>query len=505
MKYNMFKYILGCVLAISLTGCSDSLLEEKLYSQIGQENLSNAAGAKLLTNGIYKYARYFSYYGGNNWAMTTSANSDDFYCSWGSVDATSWGGAQNFLNMDAGHSMAQSNWESIYKIIAQANEVINSYGNFDETEIKVYVAEAKFWRAFSYDRLYHIFGTVPIVTGNEDISNGIARATDVDMQSFIETDYLYAYNALPSTRNSSESGRPSKWSAAAAMARYYLNKKDWKTASEYAKQVIDSGNFALLDDYQSIFSTDNNKETILSIDNVNESQLGNKYVALVLEASLKSYLNLSGISASNGYGMSIPFYNSFAPNDKRIAPYDKTTKKGIAIAGILYNADGTPVYASNGKPVSVEAYLHRVPTFKWPVQENIPNGEDASYDFPLLRLGETYLTYAEAQNELGNSFEAAKYVNLIRTRAGLSPISTSISQNDMRTAILNERGWETYHEGYRREDLVRAGKLLEKVGEKYKFYLGSEMPWFNDATRNLEAIPTSALLLNPLLTQNPGY
>jgi starch-binding outer membrane protein, SusD/RagB family len=505
MFRNTIKIALGFLVATSFTACSDSILKEDLYSQVGKENLNNASGAALLTNGIYKYVRYFSYYGGNNWAMTTSANTDEFYCSWGGIDATSWGGEQNFLNMDAGHSMTETNWNNVYKIIAQCNEVINDYSNSDNVTVKGHIGEARFWRGLSYDRLYRLFGTVPLITGTEDTSNGLARATGDEMKTFIEADYKAAYDVLPDTRSSSEDGRPTKWSVAAAMARYYLNNKDWATAAQYAKSVIDCGHYSLMTDYQSIFSQDNNSEIILSIGNINEPQLGNKYVALVMESTLKSYLGLSGISASNGYGMATNFFKTFTSGDKRIVPYDKATKKGIAVSGYLYNANGSSVYQENGKSVTIEEYLHRVPTFKWPVQENIPNGEDASYDFPLLRLGETYLTYAEAENEQGNIADALKYVNLIRERAGVPDLSAGLSQDSMRTVILNERGWETYHEGYRREDLVRAGKLLEKVNEKYKFYFGTDMPWKDQSYRILEAIPTSALQLNAKLTKNPGY
>lgn len=502
---NKFKFIISLAVAALMTSCSSSILDEKLYSEVGQENMADESGADLLTKGIYKDVRYFSYYGGNNYVMTTEANSDDFYCSWGGFDATSWAGAQNFLNMDAGHAMAQTNWDNIYAIIAQCNEVINNYSTSTDATVRTYVGEARFWRAYSYDRLYRLFGTVPLVTGNEDLSNGIARATDDEMKSFIEADYLAAYEAMPETRSTSESGRPTRYAVAAAMARYYLNNKDWSNAAKYAKEVIDSGNYSLEANYQDIFSKDDNSETILAIDNISQSQLGNKYVALVMETSLRNYLGLTGVSGSNGYGMATGFFESFAKNDKRVTPYNKATKQGISVSGILYNEDGTSVYSSGGQAITVEEYLHRVPTFKWPVQENIPNGEDADYDFPLLRLGETYLTYAEALNEQGQTATAAQYVNIIRQRAGVDPISSSLSQSDMRDAILDERGWETYHEGYRREDLVRAGKLLDKVNEKYKFYFGSDMPWKSQDYRILEAIPTSALLLNPLLEQNPGY
>ena len=113
--------------------------------------------------------------------------------------------------------------------------------------------------------------------------------------------------------------------------------------------------------------------------------------------------------------------------------------------------------------------------------------------------------YAEAENELGHLEEAKTYVDKIRSRAGLENLPANLNMASMRDAILDERGWELYHEGYRREDLVRHGKLLEKVNEKYHYYFGKDMPWKNNNDRILQPIPTNALLLNPLLKQNPGY
>ena len=150
--------------------------------------------------------------------------------------------------------------------------------------------------------------------------------------------------------------------------------------------------------------------------------------------------------------------------------HNPATGKGIAVSGIVYKSDGTPVYGTPEEPKSVEEQLSRILTFKWEVQTNIPLGEDASLNVPALRLGEVMLTYAEAENELGHLEEAKTYVDKIRSRAGLENLPANLNMASMRDAILDERGWELYHEGYRREDLVRHGKLLEKVNEKYHYY-----------------------------------
>jgi hypothetical protein len=122
-----------------------------------------------------------------------------------------------------------------------------------------------------------------------------------------------------------------------------------------------------------------------------------------------------------------------------------------------------------------------------------------------MRLAEVYLTYAEAQNESGNSGEALKYINLIRERAGVEGLSASLTKEQIRDAVLDERGWELYFEGYRREDLIRHGKLLEKAKIIWEYYLDEPWTYTNDSFKNLFPIPASAMIQNPLLTQNPGY
>lgn len=501
------KIALGILLSGYLTACSKNMLQEDLYSQTGANNLTGPSGAMLLTNGIYSYVQYFSYFGGNNWLLNNEANTDEFFCNWGGTPVNNWGGEQNFLNFDAGHSMVQTNWDNLYKLIAQCNTVITQFSNLTDAATIQNVAQARFWRAYAYEKLYFVFGTVPLLKGTEDVSNGISRASDADMRSFIESELKAVENVLPNAYSSADYGRPTKWAVKAFMARYYGNVKNWRAAATYAKDVIDNGGFALQTDYQNIFSQNGNNEVILAVNHIAQANRGNKYIALSMNAVVESAYSIGGVSASDGYGMSTPFFYSFATNDKRVTPYNPTTGKGIAIAGIIYNTNGAPAFGTLSNPQTVESVLNRVITCKWPVVMNVPNGEDAPLNVPLLRLGETYLMYAEAENELGNVDIAAIYVNMVRARAGLSA-TTASTQTTMRDSILQERGWELYHEGYRREDLIRAGKtvLLSKVNDKYKFYFsGAAMPWANDTTRALQPIPSNALLLNPLLKQNPGY
>ena len=137
------------------------------------------------------------------------------------------------------------------------------------------VAQARFWRAYAYDKLYHLYGTVPIVTGKEDIKNGIAKASQQEMENFIETELAAIENVLPDSYSSSDYGRPTSWAVKATSARYYLNKKDCQKASDYAYEIISKGNFKLVD-YPDAFSKNQNDEAILAINHIEKSEQGNK-------------------------------------------------------------------------------------------------------------------------------------------------------------------------------------------------------------------------------------
>jgi hypothetical protein len=124
-------------------------------------------------------------------------------------------------------------------------------------------------------------------------------------------------------------------------------------------------------------------------------------------------------------------------------------------------------------------------------------------DFPLYRLADVYLMYAEChlRGGGGSATDALYYVNQVRNRSHAALIGAGDLTLDF---ILDERARELNLEGHRRSDLIRFGKF---TGGSYLW------PWKGNtqngtaipSTYNLFPIPLTALQANPNLTQNPGY
>ncbi|NCI47411.1 RagB/SusD family nutrient uptake outer membrane protein [Sediminibacterium soli] len=130
----------------------------------------------------------------------------------------------------------------------------------------------------------------------------------------------------------------------------------------------------------------------------------------------------------------------------------------------------------------------------------------------MFRLGDVYLTYAEALNKTGDLTNALKYLNFIRVRAGLPAYAATdpaVSAANMENTILTERRWELYGEGKRWFDLVRTGTVttvMDPVLKQRQARLGTPQTGFGtDMNKILWPIYRTVLEDNKKLVQNPSY
>ncbi len=134
-------------------------------------------------------------------------------------------------------------------------------------------------------------------------------------------------------------------------------------------------------------------------------------------------------------------------------------------------------------------------------------GNFSDIDFPLFRLAEIYLIYAESVlrgGTGGDQTTALNYINLLRERA-FGGASGDISAANLTTDfILDERGRELYYEAARRTDLIRYGKFTT-AAYLWAWKGGVEQGTAVADKYNIFPLPSTDLTSNPNLIQNPGY
>ncbi len=179
-----------------------------------------------------------------------------------------------------------------------------------------------------------------------------------------------------------------------------------------------------------------------------------------------------------------------------------------------YSSDQRGMFYTEGQTLEVDdpfEFTSGYAVTKWKnITSTGETGSDLTHtdtDFPLFRLGDVYLMYAEAVLRGGSGGDAAtalNYVNMLRERA-YGDEGGSITSADLTLDfIIDERARELYWEAQRRTDLIRFGKFSS--GEYLWAWKGAVQEGRAiDAKYNIFPIPAADVIANPNLTQNPGY
>lgn len=416
-------------------------------------------------------------------------------------------------------------YDRIYYQIALSNEFIRetSDGKLAERGItgddaetaRLYRAEARFLRALSYWHALDLFGNVPFVTEEDGVGSyfpeQIARE---DLFDYVESELLAVVDELvPPMQN--VYGRVDQAAAWTLLTKLYLNAEVYTgvpmytEAITYAEKVIGAG-YVLEDDYEDLFMADNHEAEgiIFAIpsDGVNSKSYGG--ATFLINASVQGDITSEGLmeeifGVQGGWGGL------------------RTTEAFVSLfPDVVGEIDDRAMFYQEGQTLEItnlleyrEGYI--VTKFKNLTSEGEPGSDPAGQfvdtDFPLFRLADVYLMYAEAVARGGSGGDigtAVTLINALRERAYDSE-EGNITAADLNGAegllfILNERGRELYWEAQRRTDLIR-----------YGLFTGAEFLWpwkggvMEGATipeeYSLYPIPTTDLVANPNLVQNEGY
>jgi len=268
----------------------------------------------------------------------------------------------------------------------------------------------------------------------------------------------------------------------------------------YCKKVLGS-TYSLAPKYANNFTADNNlsNEIILPItsDGLHTQTYGG--MTYLVHAAIGGSMPPASFGVSGGWGgirTTKAFVSKFDDNsgntDKRAMFW--TDGQKLEINDIGQFTDGWAITKFKNVTSTGADALHKHPDF-------------VDTDYPLFRLADVNLMYAEAVLRGGTGGDAATalgYVNALRARAYGNATGNITSGQLTLDFILDERARELYWEGHRRTDLIRYGKF---TGGAYLW------PWKGKvaagastaATRDLFPIPSNDLGANPTLKQNPGY
>lgn len=396
-------------------------------------------------------------------------------------------------------------YSRIMYTVALSNEYIRATTGKTDADIVKYNAEARFIRALAYTHAIDLFGNPPFVT-EADAPGAFfpKQTTRAALFTYVESELKAIEGVLGAPKF--EYGRADQAAAWTLLAKLYLNAKVYTGTDRsadcvtYCKKVLASS-YTLAPKYANNFTADNNLSPEIILPITSDGQHTQTYggMTYLIHAQIGGTMPAAQFGVGGGWGgirTTKTFVAKFADNsgktDKRAMFWSDGQKLDIADIGLF--TDGWAITKFTNLTSTGAAAPHAHPDF-------------VDTDYPLFRLADVYLMYAEGVLRgatTGDAATALGYVNALRTRA-YGNTSGNITSTDMTLDfILDERSRELFWEGHRRTDLIRFGK----------FSSGTYVwPWkgqvaagkTTDIHLDLFPIPSNDLGANPTLKQNPGY
>ena len=519
-----FRTTLCCAALVAAAGCnhdefltevpSDFVSPENFYRNAGDAIAAvNAAYATFLT--LQSPLSSSSYMGRNFWMVSE-------YPTEVVTSRLSAGNERSLVDnyhtqFSSSHSYLEGIWYAAYAGINRANSVLNRVPGvpMNETRRDQILGEARFLRALHYYNLAGLFGGVPLkLDETQSIENEpIPRSTAAETWNQIFTDLTAAADALPASWPSSDYGRATSGAALALLGKAYLQSAaTTNTPAHYAEALAafrQVTGYALDPDYASLFTGLNERspEIIFSLQNIRVDGLGGRITEWF---SPRTSPAVYPPGAQNQFQAERAFYDSYNPADVR--------KRGTWLTEFVKANGDTIRWAWVSGIQSSSKYGSTGPVPRKYIDWGAPSDGAEEPDVILLRYADVLLSMAEAINEQsGPTTEAYGFVNEVRARAQVEPLTPGLSQDQFRDSLSLERRYELALEMHgtfdsrRNWDWAKA-RLEESMTD---IPLKNAKPFTSSTTKfdarpisdkwRLYPIPAGACELNPLLTQNPGW
>ena len=544
MKNLFIRGLTALALGTALTGLSTSctkdldqkpryeLTPDKIYADLNgyRQVLAKVYGGLALTgqsgpagNGdIQDIDEGSSDYLRQLWSAQ-ELSTDEAVVAWSDPGVQDW----HRMNWDANNVLVRGLYYRLYYQVALCNEFIREAADDklsarlsggDVATVQRFRAEARFLRAVAYYHILDLYGQGPFVTESGGVGLTAPPAgTRQQLFSFVE-DELKTLIPLLADARTNEYGRVDKAAAQGFLARLYLNAQvytgqaRWTDAAIQAKSVVDAGYRlcttpagTVASAYGRNFLADNNtgpaRDEIIwpIVFNATQTQSygGTTFLINGSTGSAAGWQRIVGQSTG---------WQGLRTTRALLDQFSKLSGDTTLDTRARFWTRGQSVEIT-----SLTEFTQGLGVLKYRnvTSANVAQGgaqNFSSVDFPMIRLSDMMLIYAEAVvRGGGDRATALDYVNQIRRRAYNGSASANITDAQLTTDfLLDERSRELFWEGYRRTDLIRYSRFTEGT---------TLWPWKGGVvggqgvakTRDLYPIPSSDLTANPNLRQNPGY
>lgn len=525
MKSKVIKIYAAAFMTFMVWSCTD--LNETLYSEVLKDNFYQTESEIVAAVApAYGDLRGIS---GNVWDLQNHTTDETIIPTRG----TNW--------YDGGHwqrnhehtwtsetPQINSVWGFAFGRINKANQLLFQLSGLTNIDPKLkaqFETELKIIRSFGYYYAIDFFGNVPIVdrfdvpigympSNDPSFADGRKNAFDFAVKDIVDNIANLSENV-----NTSTYGRFHKWAAYALLAKFYINAEVWTGQAKWDEviaacdAIINSGKFRLETDYFANFATKNegSRENIFVIPyDENKTEWGLTWYFMGHHPATQSKYNTTW-TPWGGFCALPSHYKSFNPSDKRRLGW---------ITGLQYSSSGELikcVWESAPSPLDYTVDFGNIYNANDPAIYDHRNAREYNgarfvkyaigalpgwgmgNDVAVFRYADILLLKAEAlmrKNGGTATPEAVNLVNQVRARSiPQNPYTVGTLTLDQ---LLQERSWELYYEGMRRNDLIRFGKF---VRGNWEFFDRSGEGDY----RNVFPIPQPQINANKNLKQNPGY
>ena len=382
----------------------------------------------------------------------------------------------------------------------------------EAANIITYRNEVRVLRAMSYYYMLDLFGKAPFVTENDIINFESPQYDNQQLFNYIQSELTAVMPNLKAARTN-EYGRLDQAVAKMILAKMYLNAEVYIGTPKYTECVtmcadlIGSG-YTINPIYLRNFNAENHNSPEMIFTLQSDINVTQNFGAttVILNGQVGSLEGNGADFGIGGWGGALRLRKQF------VQKFD----------GAGFATDSRNTIFAGARPIEIanvdqqgQGYILKKYSNKNNAGVARNNGDFVDTDFPLFRLGDVYLMYAEAQmrasgatngsNTTNANATSMGYINALRMRANNGTMAGNVSQANVTLAfLLDERSRELHWEGHRRQDLIRFDRYTSGT---YNWAWKGNIPSGTSLSSNFKLfpIPAPSLAANRNLKQNPGY